>query len=323
VSDKKSLARADLLRQRRKNENSRRLVKPADRVRRPAPVVTGRNVTLDAATVRVKPKAKPVRQYQAIAAAPAGQLQAPALSRIHIRIGWRLLSFFLVAFFGAAVYFAWTLPMFRVTGTTLVGSQILTAQEVNAALGLGGAPVFLVIPANIETALRLTFPEITSVKVTVDLPNKITTTITERQPVIRWEQNGAFTWVDAEGVAIRPRGEMDGLVAVSASGTPPAGPKSESDALSPIPFVAPSIIETVRVLAPYVPQGSALLYDPKYGVGWVDGRGWTAWFGSSASQMDVKLRVYTVLVGSLAQRGISPTFINVAYPNAPYYRLGQ
>jgi len=129
--------------------------------------------------------------------------------------------------------------------------------------------------------------------------------------------------VDAEGVALRPRGEMGGLVAVNASGTPPAGPKSESDALAPVPFVAPSIVETVRTLAPYVPQGSALLYDPKNGVGWMDGRGWTVWFGSSASQMDVKLRVYTVLVDSLAQRGISPTFINVAYPNAPYYRLGQ
>jgi hypothetical protein len=55
----------------------------------------------------------------------------------------------------------------------------------------------------------------------------------------------------------------------------------------------------------------------------MDGRGWTVWFGSSALQMDMRLRVYTVLVDSLAQRGISPTFINVAYPNAPYYRLGQ
>jgi cell division protein FtsQ len=321
VSDKKSLSRADLLRQRRKNEGPRRLTKPADRVRRNAPVVTGRNVTLDAATVRVKPKAKPLRQYQSIAAAPTAQLHAPALP--HIRIGWRLLSFFLVALFGAAIYFAWTMPMFRVTGTTLAGNQILSAQEVSAALRLNGVPVFLLVPADMETALRLTFPEITSVKVSVNLPNKVAVTIKERQPVIRWEQNGVFTWVDAEGVAVRPRGEMDGLVAVHASGAPPTGPKSESDALAPIPFAAPSIIETVRVLAPYVPQGSVLLYDPKYGVGWIDGRGWTVWFGSSASQMDVKLRVYTVLVDSLAQRGISPTFINVAYPNAPYYRLGQ
>jgi hypothetical protein len=241
VRDKKSLTRADLVRQRRKTEESRRLTKPAERVRRPTVKIASRNVTLDAATVRAKPLSKSVRQYQAIAAATAGQLQAPALPRL--RVGWRLLSFFLVALFGAAVYFAWTLPMFRVTGTTLVGNQILSTEEINAALDLGGTPIFLLMPADMETALRLTFPEITSVKVTVDLPNKVTATVTERQPIIRWEQGGGFTWVDAQGVALRPRGEMGGLVAVNASGAPPAGPKFESDALAPIPFVAPPIVE--------------------------------------------------------------------------------
>jgi hypothetical protein len=206
---------------------------------------------------------------------------------------------------------------------SLAGNQIVSAEEVNTALKLNGAPVFLLLPADLEKSLRVTFPEITSVKVTVSLPNRLTAVITERQPVIRWEQEGGFTWLDSEGVAFRPRGERDGLVAVQALGAAPSGPKSEEDALAPIPFVAPSIVETVRVLAPYLPQGSVLLYEPKYGLGWVDGRGWTVWFGASASQMDMRLRVYTVLVDSLAQRGISPVFINVAYPNAPYYRLGQ
>jgi cell division protein FtsQ len=315
VSDKKSLTRADTVRQRRKNEDTHRLVKPAKSTPRPSPKATSRNVSLDAAAVRTKP----VRQYQAIATAPVtGQLRTPALPRV--RVGWRLISFFLVALFGAAIYFAWTLPMFRVTGTALVGNQMLGAEEINSVLGMNGAPVFLVVPANAETALRLKFPEIASVKVSVKLPNTVTITITERQPVIRWDQGGTFAWVDADGVAFRPRGEGGGLVTVSASGSSPTGLKSES---APLAFVAADIIETVRLLAPYVPQGSVLLHSPQYGVGWADGRGWTVWFGSSASQLDVKLRIYTVLVDSLAQRGIIPTFISVAYPNAPYYRLGQ
>jgi len=323
VTDKESSSRSDLVRQRRKKDEDRRLTRPAQRAMLPAPTLPRRGATLDASTVRAKPKAKLVRQYDAMAAAPPmmGQLQAPALPRI--RVGWRLLSFFLVGLLGAGIYFAWTLPTFRATGPTLVGNQMLSAEEIESVLRLNNAPIFLVIPAEAEAALRDAFPEITSAKVSVELPNKVITTIAERQPVIRWEQDGGYAWVDDEGVAFIPRGEAQNLVVVSASGSPPAGLKSESDPFGPVPYIAPQIIESIRLLAPHVPQGSVLLYNPKYGIGWVDGRGWTVWFGSNAEQTDVKLRVYSALVDSLAQRGIPPSFINVAYPGAPYYRLGQ
>ena len=323
MTNKESSSRANLVRQRRKKDENRRLTRPAQRASLPTPTLTRRGATLDASTVRAKPKkAKLVRQYEAVAAAPlAGQLRAPALPRI--RVGWRLLSFFLAALFGAGLYFAWTLPVFRVAGLTLAGNQMLTAEEFESVLHLNGAPVFLIVPADAENALRRKFPEITSVKVSVELPNKVIAAITERQPVIRWEQGGEFAWVDAEGVIFRPRGEAGGLVVVSASGSPPAGSRSGDDPLAPVPFVAAQVIESIRLLAPHVPQGSVLLYNPKYGLGWVDGRGWTVWFGSNAAETDVKLRIYSVLVDSLAERGITPSFINVASPGAPYYRLGQ
>jgi hypothetical protein len=112
-------------------------------------------------------------------------------------------------------------------------------------------------------------------------------------------------------------------VVVSASGSPPAGLKLESDAFAPVPYLAPQIVESIRQLAPNVPQGSVLLYDPKYGLGWVDARGWTVWFGADPAETDMKLRVYAALVQSILERGITPSFINVAYPSAPYYRVGQ
>ncbi len=322
MTNKESSSRADLVRQRRKKDENRRPTRPAQRASLPTPTLTRRGATLDASTVRAKPKTRPVRKYEAVAAAPlTGQLQVPALP--HIRVGWRLLSFFLVALFGAGIYFAWTLPAFRVAGATLVGNQMLSAEEIESVLHLNNAPVFLIVPADAETALRLNFPEITSAKVSVELPNKVIATITERQPVIRWEQGGEFAWVDAEGVIFLPRGEAQGLVVVSASGSPPAGSRSGDDQLAPVPFVAAQVIESIRLLAPHVPQGSVLLYNPKFGIGWVDGRGWTVWFGSNAAETDVKLRIYSALVDSLAERGITPSFINVAYPGAPYYRLGQ
>ncbi len=324
MSENKPLTRAEEVRQRRKRAEEQTLVTQSME-RRPRrtvtpPPVTTRKVSVDAATVRSTPK--PARQYQAVAAAiTTGRLQAPAMPRI--RAGWRLLSFFLVVLLSAAGYYAYTQPIFRVAGVTLAGNQYLSAEEAGAVLGVNGMPIFLLQPENVETALRLNFPEIASADVTVELPNRVLVTITERQPVIRWEQGNAFAWLDEEGVALRPRADVSGLVVVRASGAPPTGAASTIDPMAPIPFADANIVETARVLAPYAPQGSPLLYDPKYGIGWTDSRGWTAWFGSSPEQADMKLRVYVVLVDSLAQRGITPIMINVAYPNAPYYRLGQ
>lgn len=328
MSAKETPTRADVVRQRRKQEETRRPTKrPAARASQPTPTLPRRGVTLDASTQRVKPQARPVRKYEVAAAAPVpdalGAARVPALPRIQIRIGWRLLSFFLLALFGAAMYLASTLPLFRVPAATVVGNQMLTAEEIESVLRLSGQPVYFIVPADVENALRLNFPEITSANVNVELPNKVTATIVERQPIIRWEQSGSYAWVDAEGVIFRPRGERSDLVVVSASGSPPAGLRSEVDAMAPVPYVSAQVVESIRLLAPNVPQGSVLLYDPKHGLGWVDARGWTAWFGADPAQTDVKLRVYAALVESILGRGITPTFINVAYPSAPYYRVGQ
>ncbi|MEW5938480.1 MAG: FtsQ-type POTRA domain-containing protein [Chloroflexota bacterium] len=327
MSPRKPSTRADSVRRRRKREDERRLV--AQSLERPTrrraaatpPAVSAiPKVSVDAATVRAT--SRPARQYQALAAAPARSgLRTPSMPRV--RVGWRLLSFFLVLVFGAAVYYAYTDPMFRVGNAALAGNRFLSADEVNAALGVAGLPIYFIVPEEAETALRLTFPEITSARVTVDLPNVLNVTIVERQPVIRWEQGNAYTWLDEEGVALRPRGDAPDLVVVQASGGPPAGPKSESDPLAPIPFANADLVKTARLLAPYSPQASTLLYDPQNGIGWSDPRGWTVWFGSTSEQVDMKLRVYIVLVESLSQRGIAPVMINVAYLNAPYYRLGQ
>jgi cell division protein FtsQ len=275
---------------------------------------------VDAATVRSTHR--PARQFQALAAAPARPgIHAPTLPRV--RVGWRLLSFLLAIILGSAAYYAYTQPMFQTQGAALVGNSFISADDVNAALNLGGMPIFLVQPEEAEKILRLTFPEISSAKVSVELPNLVTVTITERLPVIRWEQGNAYTWIDEEGIALRPRGDAPGLVVVQAAGVPPTGPRSELDAFAPTPYVNADLVKAARLLAPYAPQGSILQYDPRYGLGWADGRGWLVWFGSSSERMDVKLRVYIVLVDSLNQRGITPLMINVAHPDAPYYRLGQ
>ena len=96
------------------------------------------------------------------------------------------------------------------TEAQVTGNQILTPADINSALIVAGQPVFLLIPSDLETRLRLNYPELTSVRVTVSLPNFVSVNVTERQPVIRWEQGDGYTWIAEDGVAFRPRGEMPG-----------------------------------------------------------------------------------------------------------------
>ncbi len=55
-------------------------------------------------------------------------------------------------------------------------------------MSITGQPIFLLKPADLETRLRLNYPELASAKVIDLLPNVVSVDVVERKPVIRWEQ---------------------------------------------------------------------------------------------------------------------------------------
>jgi len=292
---------------------------------RELPPITARGVVNDFAIERRKKVGK--RRFNAALSLPRLRslpaIRTLSLPQIRISIGWRLLSFFLVLLFGTALYLAWTLPKFRVSAAQVTGNQRIPVEEINGALALNGIPVFLVKPAALREQTLRNYPEIASVSVSVDLPNIVTVNVTERQPVIQWQQEGVYTWIDESGVAFRPRGEAPGLIIVQASATPPALIPSDDDPLTPAPFITAEMVKAFEALAPYVPQGIPIQYDSVIGLSWNDGRGWQAVFGFGSEHVEMKALVYQSMVDWLTQKGIRPILINVAYPDAPFYRVQQ
>ena len=235
-----------------------------------------------------------------------------------------MLSILLVALFGAGIYLAWTLPIFRVSAAELSGNQMLSAEEIESVLHLNGAPVFLVVPAERGERAADELPRDHlggGLGAAAEPGDRHHHRARARHPL----GTGRRLHLGGRGRrGIPPRGEVQNLVVVSAlrlaarrhqgrRTTRPRPSRSLRRRSS-----NPSACWRRRSR-----RAPCLLYDPQYGFGWVDQRGWTVWFGTDAQEMDVKLRVYSVLVDSLAQRGITPTFISVEYPGAPYYRLGQ
>ena len=98
----------------------------------------------------------------------------------------------------------------------MLGNNRLTREEIEAVTGVIGQSIFTVQPDEVATRLRMNYPELLSAQVNVYLPNHVYVTVTERQPVILWQQDGGYTWIDATGVAFRPRGVGDGTCARAA-----------------------------------------------------------------------------------------------------------
>ncbi|MCC6259242.1 MAG: FtsQ-type POTRA domain-containing protein [Anaerolineales bacterium] len=325
MSNKREITRAEQVRARRALHSAKEMQQTAQRAVKPiAPVVSRASAP--------HPQARPVnlkkmRQFNvSLASLPSITLRKPAIHLPHFskpKLNWRTASAVLALLLAITLYLTWTLPYFYVPQAAVFGNNRLTRDEINAALGVQGQSIFWLQPKELETRLRLNYPELASAKVDVYLPNYVYVTVTERQPVILLQQGEAFAWVDASGVAFRPRGASGVLIPVLASSTPPAGIADLSDPFSPPPYMQKELVDAILALTPSVPAGSILTFDSTDGLSWKDARGWKAVFGISAQDMPLKVRVYQALVDSLLSRNKIPEYINVAFPDAPYYRMAQ
>jgi cell division septal protein FtsQ len=329
MSEKKDISRAELVRLRRERDSRTRVERARKESSRSVPVTSRTRTGPAKQSKRATPQKGDGRTRSArrrfqnalLPVAPDAELRGISIARPNL--GRRLPSFLLAALLATAIYFAFNTPQLRVTQAQVAGNQMLTPAEINTALDIAGQPAFLLIPAELEKRLRLQFPELSAVRVDVTLPNTVSVQVVERRPVVRWEQGEGYTWISEEGIAFRPHGDMPGLIGVVALSAPPIEGILSSDPLTPVPFLAPDMVKTIKGLADHVPPGVQILYDADFGFGWKDPRGWQVYLGTSASDVELKMRVYESLVASLTQRGIQPAMINVTYPTAPYYRMSE
>lgn len=318
---KESLSRAEFVRQRRAQLSAIPQVQPVKRASRAIPPVTARvSGTWYTSTSRI-PRNTARKRYEVALSIPGLKIQMPAVPAFHV--GWRSVSFIMSLLLGWAIITLWTSPQFKVTEAVVQGNQRISPDEISSFLDLIDQQIFLIAPDLMEHDLHKAFPDLSSISVNVSLPNRVSITVTERQPVIAWQQDGGLTWIDNEGVAFQPRGQVEGLISVIALAAPPKIEESMNDPLDTPSFISTKLVSILQALAPYAPPGIPIIYDPQQGLGWKDNRGWDVFFGQNTEDITLKLRIYQTMVDWLTQRGVHPSLISVAYPNAPFYRLEQ
>lgn len=266
------------------------------------------------------------------------EVQLPAIPRI--QLGRRLISgaIFLLSLV-AVVSFA-SVSTFKVSSVNLEGAERLSGDVILSQVHLQGEAIIKIQPREIEAQISERFPSLSAVRVSIRLPANLTVQVTERQPLILWQQDGSSLWIDSEGVMFPVRGKAEVPLTVVASSDPPGVPtpeqvteKSEEPteiqfdpellATWTTPQTTPEFVKGVLMLSPYLPENTALQYDPEFGLGWQDPGGWLVYFGRDIKEIEDKLAEYQAIVEILQEKNLTPSLISLEFVHAPFYRLEQ
>lgn len=328
--DQVTITRAEAIRLRREDEQKRRNTLTRKSPPKSKPVATRAKSEPKTLSVTPASSSRLRRRYDIAMSTPyrrASRLPSfdiPAITIPELRYGPRWISFLLFAACVSLIYAMFNAEAYLVRSVTILGNQRVSASEIEMILGLWNQPSFLLNPAQVEYNVLATYPEIYSVEVEINLPAQVVLQVHERQPILAWEQNGVVNWIDAQGYAFPPRGAANGLANISATGAPPLPAGANiSQTIGARPFISRELARSVAALAPALPEGATLVYDPEYGLGWADPRGWQVYFGHTGADMPVKLNIYQSMVDYLMQNNLQPALISVEYPSAPFYRLNE
>ncbi len=259
------------------------------------------------------------------------ELQLPAFPQL--QFGWRFISG-AIFFLSLAVVFSFSsLDTFEVSTINLQGSQRLSSEAILSQIDMIGKTIINIEPEEIKQKILTNFPSLESAKVSAGLPASINIQVVERDPIIYWQNEGSHLWIDKEGVSFPVRGEAEILLTVMASGDPPEIEKTDptdnsrgeedlSISEDPnYPRTSLEFVEGILALSEYLPEETILQYDPQFGLGWQDPRGWLVYFGSDISEIDIKLAEYETISKTMQEKNINPALISLEFLHSPFYRM--
>lgn len=229
---------------------------------------------------------------------------------------WRITSGVLFLLFGALLLMFLSNDIFYVQAIEVRGNTFLEREEVFAYTDIADLHMFWLDPEQIRENV-LGYPSVADVTVEIGWPpNLLTLHVQERQPAVVWSAGGEESWLDIQGREIQKRSEMPNLLHIRMA----QEYQGEAQA-SAVDFDADFVLGALR-LSDILPEGEGLRYHPAYGLGWTNELGWEIWMGSDGSQlMSEKIKIYNALLRYLTSRAIDVAELNIANPDAPFYRL--
>jgi cell division protein FtsQ len=332
---------------------TKRLVTPAAKAR-PVTVransIFGKSIFQQSGTKRAR------RQFYLTMDQHGAEMRLPALPAIIP--GWRLLSGLLSALLLFGIVSFWTSPYFQITSVEVTGLQRISPEELTGALQMEYLSIVQVDPQTLLRAIQVAFPELVNIEIKIEMPNYVSISAAERQPVMAWQKGDQLTWVDAQGVLFPSRGDAGPLLTIESEDDIPLAPlpaeqiaataqaaqeaqaeptsaapaktglfaaaKDQDPALATEPLKAdPVLMAAAQALSRQLPAETVLVYQKDHGLGWTDAQGWQVYIGRDLDQYEAKFSLYQTIIGYLAGQGVQPAMVSVENLNEPFYRLEQ
>jgi cell division septal protein FtsQ len=200
---------------------------------------------------------------------------------------------------------------FYIYNPAVTGNQRVPASDIMAASGIETLHVLWLQPEHVARSLVNKMPELRSVFVWCGLPAACTIQVMEREPMLEWRQSQTRTWVDAEGVAFPARGQTPAIPVIEVA--------PEVPTLLPGKQVKPELISAMQELIRVMPEAKVFRFTPAHGLEFADPQGnWPVYVGVGPD-MAARVSMWKSVSSDLVGRKVQPKFIDVRYPQAPYY----
>ncbi len=259
---------------------------------------------------RSQARPKHYRRYESTGLAGTLQtLPRPTLGGIRGR--WIALGIGVVLI-SAAVLFVIFGDTFYVTRVSIVGNLRTPAQEILQISEIGGQHILWVKYAEAAERIVNGIPSIKSARVDCQLPNKCAIKVQERQPSVAWQFGGAVTWIADDGMAFAARvvnGEDLQIVSIEAPQGPALLPGREADQ---------RIVNAALAVAKALPKVRHYKYSSEHGLEFQSAYDFPVYLGLGENMAD-RAMMWKAVEAQLEQQGITPKFVDLRYPVAPYF----
>jgi cell division septal protein FtsQ len=222
----------------------------------------------------------------------------------------RWISLLILLAIGSAFYFVGADMTYYVSQVEVAGAATLSQRAIVEASRMEGMHIFWLDPAGAARGVA-EIPSILTATVEIIWPSAASVTVSERTPVLVWDQAGDRFWVDEEGRLMQARHEAPELLLILSQ---------RPDKLYVGERIPLDVMAGALQLRQERPNIDSLFYEAGNGLSYEDGRNWRAYFGTGLA-MNQKLAVYEALVADLQARGLQPKYISVINKDKPFYHL--
>lgn len=219
--------------------------------------------------------------------------------------------FFSILLLAAAAWLLYSFnsnDIFYINDVRVEGNNRLSEEDLLVISDLLGMNVFWVDIHQAEQAIEA-LPDVSAARMRCGIPADCVIQLQERTPLFVWRQGDAQVWIGDDGIVLPVRGELPGSIVLNAG----AG-----RALKPGDYLSEGIVTAVEELSRLKPDVKTYQYSEPYGLVFRNEHSWPVRIGEGAD-IGVKLKVLNAVTDHLVTSGITPSFVDVRYPDAPFY----